>query len=99
MFQTNGQAPLLGAATPDKPFGFHDATVGGGWQVPGEPYTQASSKSENEFQWYRARMLGGALDGPQLAAVAAVLAGAWLLWERAAKPLARIESESEVLHG
>ena len=47
----------------------------------------------------RARMLGGALDGPQLAAVAAVLAGAWLLWERAAKPLARIESESEVLHG
>jgi choline dehydrogenase-like flavoprotein len=59
MFQTNGQAPLLGAATPDKPFGFHDATVGGGWQVPGEPYTQASSKPENEFQWWRSRMLGG----------------------------------------
>ena len=34
MFQTNRQAPLLGTATPDKPFGFHDATVGGGWQVP-----------------------------------------------------------------
>jgi choline dehydrogenase-like flavoprotein len=59
MFQTNGQAPLLGANTPDKPFGFHDATVDGGWQVPGEPYTQASEDPMKQFEWWRARMLGG----------------------------------------
>ncbi|MEI8258027.1 MAG: NADH-quinone oxidoreductase subunit L, partial [Deltaproteobacteria bacterium] len=39
MFQTTGQAPLRAAQTPDKNFGFHDATVDGGWTVPGEPYT------------------------------------------------------------
>jgi choline dehydrogenase-like flavoprotein len=59
MFQTNGQAPLRGASTPDKPFGFHDATVDGGWQVPGEPYTSASDDPERQFWWWRARMLGG----------------------------------------
>ncbi len=59
MFQTNDQAPLRGAGTPDKPFGFYDATVGGGWSVPGEPYTNASDESERQFQWWRSRMLGG----------------------------------------
>jgi choline dehydrogenase-like flavoprotein len=59
MFQTNAQAPLRGIATPDKPRGFHDATVDGGWQVPGEPYTHASKLPEEQFQWWRARMLGG----------------------------------------
>ncbi len=59
MFQTNAQAPLLGDKTPDKHFGFHDATVDGGWEVPGEPYTQASDKPEEQFWWWRARMLGG----------------------------------------
>lgn len=59
MFQTNAQAPLRGVATPDKSFGFHDATVGGGWQVPGEPYTQASDDPAKQFEWYRARMMGG----------------------------------------
>jgi choline dehydrogenase-like flavoprotein len=59
MFQTTGQAPLRAVATADKPFGFHDATVGGGWNVPGEPYTSASSEPERQFWWYRARMLGG----------------------------------------
>jgi len=38
MFQTNADAPLRGSPTPDKPFGFFDATVNGGWSVPGEPY-------------------------------------------------------------
>src|SRR6266480_2301355 len=38
MFQTNAQAPLGGSSTPDKNFGFHDATVDGGWRVPNEPY-------------------------------------------------------------
>ncbi len=59
MFQTNGDAPLRGTSTPDKPFGFHDATIDGGWQVPGEPYTSASSEPERQFWWWRARMLGG----------------------------------------
>ena len=59
MFQTNGSAPLRATATPDKPFGFYDATVGGGWTVPGEPYTSASSDPDRQFWWYRARMLGG----------------------------------------
>ncbi|MDM4764554.1 GMC family oxidoreductase [Pelomonas sp. SE-A7] len=59
MFQTNADAPLRGASTPDKPFGFHDATIDGGWQVPGEPYTQASDDPTQRFDWWRARMLGG----------------------------------------
>ncbi len=59
MFQTNGQAPLRGTGTPDKPFGFHDSTVDGGWQVPGEPYTQVSDDPAKQFEWWRARMLGG----------------------------------------
>src|ERR1700683_4257984 len=42
MFNMPGQAPLMGVATPDKPYGFHDATIGGGWKVPGEPYTNAN---------------------------------------------------------
>ncbi|MBV9696128.1 MAG: GMC family oxidoreductase [Gammaproteobacteria bacterium] len=59
MFQTPEQAPLLGASTPVKPFGFHDATVDGGWQVPGEPYVQGSADPAQRFDWWRARMLGG----------------------------------------
>jgi choline dehydrogenase-like flavoprotein len=59
MFQTGADAPLRGAGTPDKPFGFYDATVDGGWQVPGEPYTQASTDPEQRFDWWRSRMLGG----------------------------------------
>lgn len=59
MFQQNHQAPLRGAATPDKPFGFYDATVDGGWNVPGEPYVSASDDPARKFWWWRARMLGG----------------------------------------
>lgn len=59
MFQRSGQAPLGGVATPDKNFGFYDATIDGGWQVPGEPYTSASDKIDEKFWWWRARMLGG----------------------------------------
>lgn len=59
MFQRGDQAPLGGAATPDKNFGYHDATIDGGWQVPDEPYTQASQNKEEQFTWWRARMLGG----------------------------------------
>ena len=56
MFQLPSEAPLRGADTPDKPFGFFDATVDGGWRVPGEPYASADGVS---FRWWRARMLGG----------------------------------------
>src|SRR5260370_42089311 len=38
MFFISKQAPLRAAATPDKPFGFYDATVDGGWTLPKEPY-------------------------------------------------------------
>ncbi len=56
MFQHARDAPLLGAPTTDKSFGYYDATVDGGWSVPGEPYTMADG---TEFMWWRARMLGG----------------------------------------
>jgi len=56
MFNSAHEAPLRGVSTPDKDFGFFDATVDGGWQVPGEPYTTAEG---TDFLWWRARMLGG----------------------------------------
>jgi choline dehydrogenase-like flavoprotein len=59
MFNLPKDAPLRGAPTPEKPFGFYDATIDGGWQVPGEPYTQGSDDPKREFRWWRARMLGG----------------------------------------
>jgi choline dehydrogenase-like flavoprotein len=59
MFHTPFMAPLRGAGTPDKPFGFYDATIDGGWQVPGEPYTSASEDPLRQFWWWRPRMLGG----------------------------------------
>ena len=58
MFNTPEQAPLRGKSTPDRPFGHYDATVGGGWQVPGEPYGDKEGTQE-EFWWWRPRMLGG----------------------------------------
>jgi len=56
MFQTPDKAPLRAAPTPDKPYGYFDATVDGGWELPGEPYTLGS---EHAFRWWRSRMLGG----------------------------------------
>ena len=41
MFDLPQNAPLRGTTTPDKPFGYYDATAGGGWEIPGEPYTTA----------------------------------------------------------
>src|SRR6185436_1743556 len=57
MFNIPAEAPLRGASTPDKPFGFYDATVDGGWEVPNEPYTVA--EGSEPFTWWRPRMLGG----------------------------------------
>jgi choline dehydrogenase-like flavoprotein len=56
MFQLPKDAPMRGAGTKEKPFGFYDATVDGGWEVPGEPYSSAEG---TDFRWWRARMLGG----------------------------------------
>lgn len=56
MFNTPSQAPLHGDGTPDKPQGYYDATVGGGNEIPGEPYSVAEGSA---FAWWRARMLGG----------------------------------------
>src|SRR5690242_11133448 len=41
MFDLPEKAPLRGTTTPDKPFGYFDATAGGGWEIPGEPHTTA----------------------------------------------------------
>ena len=57
MFNIPSEAPLRGNSTPDKPFGFYDATIDGGWEVPNEPYTIA--EGSEPFMWWRPRMLGG----------------------------------------
>src|SRR3569832_2482997 len=54
MMQTNGQAPLRGVGTPEKPFGFWDAAIDGGGGVPGEPYTSDSEDPARQFYWWRA---------------------------------------------
>ncbi len=73
MFETPKDAPLRATATPDKHFGFFDATVNGGWTVPDEPYmVKREGKDQFEeasdwgahgtkqnFMWWRPRMLGG----------------------------------------
>jgi hypothetical protein len=56
MLKWNHEAPLRAAPTPEKDFGYYDATVHGGWSVPGEPYTSAPG---SVFRWWRSRMLGG----------------------------------------
>ncbi|HEX5829604.1 MAG TPA: GMC family oxidoreductase, partial [Gemmatimonadaceae bacterium] len=48
-------SPRRGAATRIRPFGEFDANDGG-WEIDGEPYTQAVG---SDFRWWRARMLGG----------------------------------------
>ncbi|WP_432142649.1 GMC oxidoreductase [Streptomyces sp. bgisy084] len=57
MFNTPEAAPLRAASTADKPQGYYDATVDGGTELAGEPYTQADPAQA--FSWWRPRMLGG----------------------------------------
>lgn len=59
MFHTPDQAPLRGVETPDKQYGFYDASIQSGWEIPGEPYTNASQEEKREFAWWRQRMMGG----------------------------------------
>jgi choline dehydrogenase-like flavoprotein len=56
MFQWPYNAPHRAAGSKKKPFGYFDATLEGGWQVDGEPYTNAPG---SDWWWWRARMLGG----------------------------------------
>jgi choline dehydrogenase-like flavoprotein len=48
-------SPRRGASTPARPFGEFDGCIGG-WDLDGEPYTQAEGET---FDWFRARMVGG----------------------------------------
>ncbi len=59
MLQWPSQAPLRGEKTPDKQYGFHDCSIHSGWEIPGEPYTNAHPEVENQFKWWRQRMMGG----------------------------------------
>src|SRR5882724_8293612 len=74
MFNPPKHAPLRGAGTPDKPFGFYDATVDGGWTVPKEPYLVRRSRrgagwheasdislatTDHDFMWWLAQKVGG----------------------------------------
>jgi len=56
MFQVEADAPLNGAPTPDKQDGFYSATIDGGYQMPGEPYSMTKG---TQAAWWRTRMLGG----------------------------------------
>ena len=56
MFEWPYGVPHRGAASREMPLGYFDATLSGGWQVPGEPYTNAA---DSDWMWWRARMLGG----------------------------------------
>ncbi|HEY4100567.1 MAG TPA: GMC family oxidoreductase [Gemmatimonadales bacterium] len=49
------ETPRRGRGTAERPFGEHDACIGG-WNVPGEPFTTAPG---TQFAWWRARMVGG----------------------------------------
>src|SRR5258707_3370661 len=59
MFQTPDLAPLAAVGTPQKPFGFYDATVDGGWDVPAEPYVGASEEASGRFRSWWGPMRGG----------------------------------------
>lgn len=59
MFHTHDMAPLRGEPTPDKQYGFYDASIASGWDIPGEPYTNASNEDKRQFFWWRQRMMGG----------------------------------------
>ncbi|MGB0578961.1 MAG: GMC family oxidoreductase [Limisphaerales bacterium] len=59
MMHTPDMAPLRAVRTPDKQYGFYDASVESGWEIPGEPYVNASKEKAEQFAWWRQRMMGG----------------------------------------
>ena len=50
------ESPRRGASTKYRPFGDFDGCYWG-WEIDGEPYTQAPGSQK--FEWWRARMMGG----------------------------------------
>ncbi|HEY4206776.1 MAG TPA: GMC family oxidoreductase [Puia sp.] len=52
------ESPRRGAHTKFRPFGDFDGCYWG-WEVDGEPYTQTGAKGTTNWEWWRARMLGG----------------------------------------
>jgi choline dehydrogenase-like flavoprotein len=54
MLQLPSHAPLRGEKTPDKQYGFHDCSINSGWDIPGEPYTNA-----NKEHWRTSSSGGG----------------------------------------
>lgn len=55
MLKWNYEVENRGASSQKKPFGEFNACIGG-WELDGEPYTNAAGSN---FDWFRARMLGG----------------------------------------
>lgn len=55
MLTMSYDTPRRGGSTKERPFGEHDACIGG-WDIEGEPYTVAQG---SRFRWWRGRMLGG----------------------------------------
>jgi choline dehydrogenase-like flavoprotein len=55
MLKWNYESPRRGAAIPTQQGGEYDAAFGG-WDIEGEPYTNAPGSN---FGWFRSRMLGG----------------------------------------
>lgn len=55
MFTWPWETDRRGGSSPERPFGEHDACIGG-WNVEGEPFTTAPG---TRFNWWRARMVGG----------------------------------------
>jgi len=51
MFEWPYQAPHRAAATRQMPLGYFDATSLGGWEVPGEPYTNAPGSNSDQSLW------------------------------------------------
>ena len=49
------ESPRRGASTKFRPFGDFDGCYNG-WEIEGEPYTQAEG---SDWAWFRARMMGG----------------------------------------
>src|SRR6186713_2369997 len=52
------ESPRRGASTKHRPFGDFDGCYWG-WEVDGEPYTQTGKPGTTDWEWWRARMLGG----------------------------------------
>ena len=74
MFQTPNQAPLRGEKTPDKQYGFHDCSINSGWDIPGEPYTNANPDTRESVQ-----VVAAAHDGRPHESLGAHLVAQWAL--------------------